>query len=154
MADINRKLIALLRQNGRKSLSNLATELGVTRVTVRNRLRKLTDAGIILGYSVILKGDAMEQPIRAIMCIEIEGKGSDRVIDKLRGLPEVLAIYTTNGRWDLMAEIGTETLEQFDEILRQVRLFEGIASSETNLFLSTRKHRQAGAAVHPMTERF
>ena len=96
---------------------------------------------------MILKTDTLEQPIRAIMSIEIEGKASDKVIKKLHGLAEIQAIYTTNGRWDLIAEIGTETLEQFDEVLRKVRLFEGIATSETSLLLATRKYRQIGAVA-------
>lgn len=145
MAAIDRKLIALLRQDGRRSVSDLAMDLGVTRATVRNRLTKLSDTGFILGYSVILKADTIEHPVRAIMLIEIEGKASDKVVKQLHGLADVQTIHTTNGRWDLIVEIGTETLDQFDDVLRQVRLFEGIAASETNLLLSTRKHRQIGA---------
>lgn len=141
MTELDHKLIGLLRQDGRRSVSALAADLGVTRATVRNRLAKLVESGVVLGYSVILKGDAVEQSIRAIMLIEIEGKATDKVVQQLLRLPDVQALHTTNGRWDLVAEIGTETLEQFDDILHQMRLVEGIASSETNLLLSTRKHR-------------
>jgi len=51
----------------------------------------------------------------------------------------VRAVHATNGQWDLIAEIGTNSLDELDEILTQIRRFEGVAKSETNLLLSTKK---------------
>jgi DNA-binding Lrp family transcriptional regulator len=61
------------------------------------------------------------------------------VVAALRRLPEVVKIYSTNGRWDLVAEIRTEDLAGFDQTLRQLRDVEGIAASETSLLLA--EHR-------------
>ena len=71
--------------------------------------------------------------------IGIEGRGADRIIRALNGFQQVRAIHTTNGRWDLIVEIGTTTLEDFDTVLSKIRRLDGIATSETNLLLSTRK---------------
>jgi DNA-binding Lrp family transcriptional regulator len=57
----------------------------------------------------------------------------------MKGLPQVRAVHTTNGRWDLIAEIGTRTLEEFDSVLANIRRFEDVSISETNLLLSTKK---------------
>ena len=57
----------------------------------------------------------------------------------LNGLSAVRATHTTNGRWDVIVEIGTETLEELDKVLAQIRRFEGIAQSETSLLLNTWK---------------
>jgi DNA-binding Lrp family transcriptional regulator len=57
----------------------------------------------------------------------------------LTKIPEVQAVHSTNGIWDLIAEIGTETLEQFDKVLTDIRRNDGITKSETNLLLSTRR---------------
>lgn len=73
------------------------------------------------------------------MLIEVEGKGTDRVISVLDGMPEVLAIHTTNGRWDLITELGTATLPDLDAVLRKIRLIDGITNSETNLYLATKR---------------
>jgi len=62
-----------------------------------------------------------------------------RIQRELGGLAAVRAIHSTNGRWDLIVEIGTETLEALDKVLAQIRRFEGIASSETSLLLNTWK---------------
>src|SRR5262245_59817127 len=96
---------------------------------------RLIESGEIVGFTVQLKSDIQDHPIRAIMLIEIEGKSSDQVVQRLGGLPEVLAIHATNGRWDLIAEIGTSDLPRFDEILRRIRLVEGISATETSLLL-------------------
>jgi len=54
-------------------------------------------------------------------------------------LSAVRAMHTTNGRWDVIVEIGTDTLEALDRVLAQIRKFDGIASSETSLLLNTWK---------------
>ncbi len=120
-------------------MSDLALMLGVSRTTVRGRIERLKAAGEILGFSVVLKADAARDPVRGLMMIGIEGRGTDRIIRQINGLSAVRAVHTTNGRWDLIVEIGTTTLEDFDAILGQIRRFDGIASSETNLLLNTRK---------------
>jgi len=139
MDEIDSNLIAALRHNARASLSTLAGIVGVTRATVRTRLEKLEKNGNILGYSVITKGDIAGQPVRALMMLEIEGRGTERVVARLTGLPEVRAVHTTNGKWDLVAEIGTEDLIGLDQILGNIRRFDGIQSSETSILLASRK---------------
>jgi len=56
-------------------------------------------------------------------------------------LPELRAVHSTNGRWDVIAEIGTNSLEDFDSTLAKIRRMDGVTSSETSLLLSTRKAR-------------
>jgi len=139
MDDVDIKLISALRQDGRRSISDLADDIGISRATVRARMNRMIETGQILGFSVLMKDDLQAHPIRAIMLIEVEGKSSDQVLQRLSGMPEVLAVHTTNGRWDLIAEIGSGDLPSFDESLRRIRLIEGISLTETNLLLSTRK---------------
>ncbi len=139
MDETDRKLISALRHDARASLSDLALMLGVSRTTVRGRIERLKQSGEIVGFSVVLRADAARDPVRGLMMIGIEGRGTDRIIRQINGLSAVRAVHTTNGRWDLIVEIGTETLEEFDAILAQIRRFDGIASSETSLLLNTRK---------------
>jgi DNA-binding Lrp family transcriptional regulator len=77
--------------------------------------------------------------VRAIMCIAIEGERSAKVTRALRGFAEVDQIHTTNGRWDLVVELDTETLADFSRTLDQIRMIEGIAATETSLLLATLK---------------
>ncbi|WP_299409406.1 Lrp/AsnC family transcriptional regulator [uncultured Roseobacter sp.] len=139
MDEMDRRLIGALRHNARASLSELASLLGLTRATVRTRLAKLQDRGDILGFSVVMKEDGLTDPVRGLMMIAIEGRGTDRIIRQLGGMPELRRVYSTNGRWDVIVEIGTATLEELDSVLARVRRLDGVTASETSLLLSTRK---------------
>ena len=136
---LDQKLISALRHDARASLSNLAILLGVSRTTVRARIDRLQQSGEILGFSVVLKDDAKVDPVRGYMMINVEGRGTERVIRLLQGLPQVRAVHATNGQWDLIVEIGTNSLDELDQILTRIRRFEGVSKSETNLLLSTKK---------------
>ena len=139
MDEVDHRLIALLRRDGRASLSALAGGLGVTRATVRARLDRLQAGGEIAGFTVLTRADVTPQPVRGLMMLEIAGRGADRVARALRGMPQVTAVHSTNGTWDLIAEIGTDTLEAFDGVLSDIRRIEAITRSETSLLLSTRR---------------
>lgn len=143
MDELDEKLIRLLRHNARRSISDLAIDLGVSRATVRTRMEKLERNGGILGYTVILRADAVELPVRGIMMIAIEGRVTDRVIAALGVFPEISSIHTTNGRFDLIVELGAATLAEFDGVLRRIRLVPGITASETNLLLATPRSTKA-----------
>ena len=139
MDNTDQKLISALRHNARASLSDLALQLKVSRTTVRARIEKLQARGDILGYTVVLKEDTLRDPVRGLMMIGIEGRGTTRITRQLQGLAQVRAIHSTNGRWDLIVELGTETLEALDAALAKIRMLDGVSTSETSLLLATRK---------------
>jgi len=134
--DLDRRLIAALRVDGRASLSALAKQLGVSRGTVQNRLDRLVAEEVILGFTVRLRSAAEASRVRAIMMVEVAGKSTKKVAQAMRGLPQVQALYSTNGAYDLIAEIEVENLEEFDRVLSAVRMIDGVARSETSLLLA------------------
>ena len=137
MDEIDQKLITLLRQNGRMSVADLAHKLGVSRGTVTNRMHRLEDEQVIVGYTVRLRPDAEPQGIRAWMGVLVEGNQTRRVGASLLGEPGVVALHDTNGRWDLLADLEAPTLAELSEMLERVRLISGIRSTETSLHLKT-----------------
>jgi len=139
MDDTDHRLIAELRRDGRAALSDLALRLGLSRATVRARMERLAARGEIAGFTVLTRGDVTASPVRGLMLIGIEGRGAERITARLTGLPAVQAVHTTNGKWDLIAEIGTATLPELDEVIARIRSLEGVTTSETNLLLTTRK---------------
>ncbi|HEX3503034.1 MAG TPA: Lrp/AsnC family transcriptional regulator [Xanthobacteraceae bacterium] len=139
MDDTDRRLIALLRENARLPVATLARLLKVSRGTVQNRIDRLTTDGAIVGFTVRLKPDAEPQRVRAITMVAVDGEHAASVLKSLRGIPEVQALHTTNGRWDIVAELGVDSLEAFDQALQRIRLIKRISSSETSLLLSTHK---------------
>lgn len=137
--DLDHRLIALLRTDGRLPVAKLATELGVSRATVTARMERLVKTGAIAGYTVMIRASGRADAVRAITMVEIDGKNSEAVIRRLTGFPEIRTLYTTNGRWDVVAEVETPTLREFDELLRKIRQIDGIANTETSILLTARK---------------
>ena len=138
--DLDRKLLALLRADSRSPVASLAAALKVSRGTVQNRIvRMQKPGGAIQGFTVRTAPEMEASRVRAIMTIAIEGERSGAVVRALRGFPEVDKVHTTNGRWDLIAELDTETLAAFSHTLDQIRLIDGIASTETSILLATQK---------------
>ena len=130
-------LIALLRQNARLSVAVLAHKLKVSRGTVSNRLRKLENDQVIVGYTVRLKPDAEPERIRAWMGVLVEGNRTLAVVQSLLGEPRVVALHDTNGRWDMWAELEVSSMVELSQLLERVRLISGIRNTETSILLSS-----------------
>lgn len=141
MDNLDRRLIALLRDNARLPIASLAQHLGVSRGTVQHRLDKLVERGDILGFSVRMKTDepADARGVRAVTLIQEQTKNVAGVIKALRLIPEVRAIHTTNGRWDIMAEMAAESLDTLDAAISLIRRIEGVVSTETLILLTRYK---------------
>ncbi|API54993.1 AsnC family transcriptional regulator [Rhizobium leguminosarum] len=131
--------MSALRHNARISVSSLAAMTGASRATVATRIDRLVASGTIVGFTIRTGHETRSAGVRAIVMIEVLGKLADRVADQLRGLPQVRALHSTNGKWDFVAELEDRDLAAFDETLRRIRLINGINSTETNILLKTSK---------------
>jgi DNA-binding Lrp family transcriptional regulator len=137
--DLDTELLSALRHNARISVSSLAATTGASRATVAARIDRLVASGTIVGFTIRTGHETRSAGVRAIVMIEVLGKLADRVADQLRGLPQVRALHSTNGKWDFIAELEDRDLASFDETLRRIRLVNGINSTETNILLKTSK---------------
>lgn len=133
---LDRAILAVLRRDARAPVARIAAAVGATRGTVQKRIDRLQETGVILGFTVRLRAEAAGE-VRAVMMVSVSGRSTGQVIARLRGLPELHALHTTNGKWDLVAELRCADLAEFDRVLRAVRLTEGVADSETSLLLSS-----------------
>jgi DNA-binding Lrp family transcriptional regulator len=127
--------MALLKQDGRASVTTLAGALQVSRVTVQTRLDRMKQDGRIRRFTIELGQVGLDDLIHAIMMVEVRGAQTASVIKQLRRMPEIVDLHTTNGVWDLVARVETTSLPDFDRVLRQVREVQGVTGSETSLLL-------------------
>ena len=137
MDETDKELIALLRQNARMNVADLAHKLKVSRGTVTNHLRKLEDSGVIHGYTVRLRPDVETERIHAWMGVMVGGNQTRLVISGLLGEPGVSELHDTNGRWDLLAALEARSMTELSEILERIRLISGIRSTETHIHLAS-----------------
>lgn len=111
--------------------------LDVSRATVSARIDRLQQNGTIIGFTARVRDEADPLTMHAVALIEVEGRTTDTVIRRLRGIPEIIALHTTNGGWDLVAQLRTESLGDFDRLLGLIRSIEGVQNSQTSLLLSS-----------------
>lgn len=138
MDTVDRQLIALLRHNAREPIATIAQKLDISRTTARARLKRLLDNGIIQGFTI--KGDATRANlVRAIMLVKIEGTKSDSVVRELNRIPEVVDLYSTSGQWDSIVMLETDSLPNFDMLLRRIAGLSGVKVTETSLMLTSRR---------------
>jgi len=139
MDEIDRKLIGLLRADARAPVARLGRAVNLSRGAVQNRIDRLIADGIIAGFTIRAPIEGEAQRVRAITSIAVEGERSAAVLKALRAVPEVEAVHTTNGRWDLIAELSTDSLAGFSNALDAIRLVDGISATETSLLLKTHR---------------
>lgn len=137
--ETDQRLIALLRSDARLPIAKLAAEAGISRATATARLGRLRRDGVIAGFTVVLQSNVDTQGVRAITMIEIDGRQEESVTRRLMGMPEVRQLHTTNGRWDVVAEIEAPSISALDDLLREIRQVDGIANTDTSILLKARK---------------
>lgn len=137
-ADLSRSdhaILAALRDNARMSITELAQHTGLSRNTAKARLDALVAEGRIRRFTIETDVD-VEGEVRAITLVALQGKMSRQVIRALSRIPGVSTVYATNGAWDLVADIRTDSLVHFDRILREIREVPGVVNSESCLLLA------------------
>lgn len=132
-----RRLVLALTQNARASVTALAHHLGVSRATVQSGLNKLVETGVIQRFTIEIDPGAGVEIVRAVTLIEVQGNMNRSLVTALRKLPGVVNVHSTNGAWDLIAQIEATSLSEFDQLLRDMREIPGILNSQTNILLDT-----------------
>ena len=116
MDDLDRAILTQLRKDARTSISAIANDLKVARATVQHRITRLENDGTIVGYTVKVNPGSSPNVVRAIMSIATEGNTAKSVVTRLSSSPNVTAVHSTNGKWDLIADIQADSIEEFDKI--------------------------------------
>ena len=138
MNDLDAGILALLKRNARMSVTQMSHELGVSRVTIDAHIKKMEASGVITGYTVTLGIEEFRHNVSGWILLNVDANLEESAIDRLIDMPEISRLFTTNGRWDLTAEIQTSTLEAFDSAISRLRQIPGIKETDTSLLLSSR----------------
>jgi DNA-binding Lrp family transcriptional regulator len=144
MVDLNDKdeqLIALLRQDGRISVSELARRMNLSRTAAQMRLQKLERNGVIEGYSVTLSPDYLKQRLQALVMIKFP-PGMRASIEKLLGdITQVTSLYSISGAFDLAAVISAASMAELDATIDRIGCLAGIGETMSSIILSTKIDR-------------
>lgn len=138
--DTDQRLVALLRENARRPVAELARHLGLARTTVQARIERLEATGAIAGYT--LKPSATTRPpLQATVLMSIEPRSGPEVLARLRSLPGVEVVHTTSGRFDLLAQVVAQSTAELDQTIDHIAEARGVRSSESLIHLATKLDR-------------
>jgi len=137
----DRQLLLLLGENARMPTAVLARRLGLSRTTVQTRLERLEREGVIAGYGVRLSDGYDRSLVRAHVMIVLRTKALGRVIQALRALPEIMAVHSVSGGFDLIAEVAATSISELDTSIDIIGGVDGIEKTQSAIILSTRFQR-------------
>ncbi|MBO9498087.1 MAG: Lrp/AsnC family transcriptional regulator [Novosphingobium sp.] len=139
--EIDERLLAVLRNDGRRPIAQLAKDLGISRGLLYTRLARLEDEGIVAGYTVRL-GDAFAgRRVRAHMMIKTLPRCHREVEQALAALPLVQAVFAISGEYDVIAMIEAEDGPQLNDLIDDIGLLEGVERTTTSVILATKLER-------------
>lgn len=132
----DRKLLLALKKDSRASVTTLSGEIGVARATIQASIKRLVETGVIQRFTIDIDPLTERDLVRAVMSIEVQGVMTSTVIRALKRMPEIISLHSTNGIWDLVAQIETPDLMSFDLLSRRTREIEGILNTQTSILLN------------------
>ena len=141
VSDRDRALLALLMDDARMPIAEIARRLGVARTTAQTRLERLEAGGVIAGYGLRLSDAYWRDQVRAHAMITLRPKMLDRVIAALRAIPEVQSAHSVSGEFDLVAEVAAPSIDRLDRVLDAIGLLDGVERTHSSVILSTRFRR-------------
>jgi DNA-binding Lrp family transcriptional regulator len=139
--DKDRELLALLKDNARMPISELARKLNVSRTAAQARLSRLERSGVINGYTIRLSDSYQENNIKAIIMIKLPPKRRAKVEQTLKAIPELTSLYSISGTFDLSAIVTARSVPELDKIIDQIGALEGVEETQSSVILSTKIDR-------------
>lgn len=134
-------LLALLRENARMPVAELARRLGVSRSTAQSRLERLERNGTIKGYAVKLSGGYLSAQIRAHLMVTVSPKRAAQVVKALESLIEVRTVHSVSGSFDMIVMLAAPSVAQLDAVIDEIGALEGVERTMSSIILSTRIER-------------
>ena len=141
LSDLDRRLLAMLREDSRQPVTKLAGDLGLSRANVYARLSRLEELGVIGGYTVRLGESYDRRLIRAQVMIKVAPKESRAVEAALRAIPEVRVLHSVSGDFDMIAVAATASVARMDEVIDSIGHLPGVERTTSSIILSTKFDR-------------
>ncbi len=136
---VDYKILDLLKKDSRASLADIAKEVGRTEVTVRRRVKRLIQMGIIKQFTIIINPD-INKNVRAFIRAKLLMKNSTEIAKKIENLPEVEEAYFLDGQCGIMMRCIVPSLTDLREFLEnKIGKIEGLGDIETCVVLDNIK---------------
>lgn len=138
--EIDSKIIELLQKDGRMMYKDLARQTRVSLPTVRYRIKRLKDMGLIKGFTVVVDPEKISGKSRAILTIDGRSSDLNAIAEKLAGMKEVREVYVASGSFGVLAKVEVDDMRQLEELVtRRIGEIPEIESSKSSILVRTVK---------------
>ncbi len=133
------KLIQLLQENSRRSISELAKLLGLSRATVQQSMERLERMDVIQGYTIKINPHYQQQRVSAYVMISAVSQKTPDIVKKLQRQTQLEMLCTISGQYDLMAMVTEPTTEALDKAIDSIATLDGVEKTLSHIVLSRKK---------------
>jgi DNA-binding Lrp family transcriptional regulator len=147
--EIDSKIIELLQKDGRMMYKDLARLTRVSLPTIRYRIKRLMDMGLIKGFTVVLDPEKISGKTRAILTIDGRSSDLDKIAEKLAEMKEVREAFVGTGSFGVLAKVDVDDIGQFEELVaRRISQIPEIESTKSSILVRAVKE-EYGVTVKP-----
>ena len=137
---VDRDILVNLQNDGSSSASHIASEIGMSIPAVTDRIKKLQESGIIMGFTTVLNHRKVGLDVSAFITVISESSShySD-VVRKTNKSPEIIQCFTTTGNGSHVLFALVENTHALEKLLRKIQSWPGVMRTETQIILSSYK---------------
>jgi Lrp/AsnC family leucine-responsive transcriptional regulator len=137
LSDLDRKILSLLQQDGRRSFADIGREVGLSTPAVKRRVDRMEEAGVIRGYTAIVDASAVGRGFEAIAEIYCSDRTAPSdLIDSLAGIPEVMSAVTVSGEPDAVLRVQVDDIRHLERLIETLRRRPNVVRTRTMIVLS------------------
>jgi Transcriptional regulators len=141
MDAIDSKILEVLQDNSRVSISDLSKQVNLSLSAVSERLKKLEASSVIEKYTVILNSKSLGQELSVFMNISLENpRNTSEFFEIIRQESEILECHYVTGEYDYILKITTKNTATLESLMNRIKEIPGIKRTQTNVVLSSLKH--------------
>ena len=143
--DTDRQIVELLRQDARRTISDIAGLVNLSPAPVKRRIDRLEQLGVIAGYTVLLNHDKLGPAFDAFVELRFSGSaGLDQITSAVTGVPEVREVFTIAGDPDALVRIRVEDVAHLKDVVNTLRRSGLVTGTKTLMVLDHWSRAGAG----------
>ena len=145
---IDVKILEVLQENARVSISELSKQVNLSLSAVSERLKKLESGNIIEQYTAVLNSSAMDKELSVIMMISMDDPSSlDEFTKLVSEQDEILECHYVTGEYDYILKITTKNTATLEQLMNRIKSIDNIKRTQTNVILSSLKNKHSVAPI-------
>ena len=144
---IDKQILSILKSNARNSVSNIADEINLSAPATSDRIKKMEDMDIIIGYKTVIDPHKVGLDILALITIISESSADyEKIISYANQVDEIVECFATTGRGSHILIVQTKDSQSLEQLLRTIQSWPNVMRTETQIILSANK--QFNPSIH------